>query len=81
MNTWLRTKVSGQRNRVKDEGFNLDLTYITPRILAMSFPADAFWQKMYRNNIDTVSKYLYEKHEMNYFVYNMSGREYDQTPF
>ena len=58
MRNWIRTKVSGARNRTNEEGFNLDLTYITPRIVAMSFPADAFWQKMYRNNINDVAGYL-----------------------
>ena len=27
----LRTAVSGKRNRYRDDGFDLDLTYITPR--------------------------------------------------
>ena len=26
---WLRCKVSGKRNRYKDEDYNLDITYIT----------------------------------------------------
>jgi len=47
----IRTTVSGKRNRTKKDGFDLDLTYITPRILAMSFPAADFFKKMYRNNI------------------------------
>ena len=28
---WLRCKVSGKRNRYKDEDYNLDITYITGR--------------------------------------------------
>lgn len=46
--------VSGARIRYEKDGFNLDLTYITDRILAMSFPAAGF-QAIYRNHIDTVS--------------------------
>jgi len=36
---WIRSKVSGKRNRYKEEGYNLDITYITDNVLAMSFPA------------------------------------------
>ena len=50
----IRKMVSGARIRYEKDGFNLDLTYITDRILAMSFPAAGF-QAIYRNHIDTVS--------------------------
>lgn len=50
----LRTIVSGKRARYKGDGYNLDLTYITSRIIAMSFPASGF-ESAYRNNIDNVS--------------------------
>ena len=51
---WLRKIVSGKRNRFTDENYDLDVTYITPRILAMSFPASGF-ETMYRNSISDVS--------------------------
>ena len=35
---YLRTIVSGEKKRYIDENFNLDLSYITPRIIAMAFP-------------------------------------------
>ena len=35
----LRELVSGPKNRYKDDKFNLDLTYITSRLIAMAFPA------------------------------------------
>ena len=52
---WLRKIVSGKRNRYADENFNLDVTYITTRVLAMSFPASGF-ETMYRNSIGDVIK-------------------------
>ena len=49
----VRTLVSGEKNRFKDRKYNLDLSYITPRILAMAYPASGF-EKLYRNDIETV---------------------------
>lgn len=48
---FLREKVSGKKKRLIKEGFNLDLTYITKRIIAMSFPGEGF-EGFYRNPID-----------------------------
>jgi phosphatidylinositol-3,4,5-trisphosphate 3-phosphatase/dual-specificity protein phosphatase PTEN len=36
---WLRKIVSGNRRRFNDKKYDLDITYITKRVLAMSFPA------------------------------------------
>jgi len=51
---WIRKIVSGHRRRFEDEQYNLDITYITKRVLAMSFPASGF-EICYRNNISEVS--------------------------
>ena len=72
----IRNKVSGNRRRFKDDRYDLDLSYITETIIAMSFPASKVVERMYRNDINTVSKFLDEKHgKGKYFVYNMSNRE------
>ena len=69
MANFVRKIISGKRNRLNEDGYDLDLTYITPRIIAMSFPAANFWQKMYRNNIVTVSDYIQKQHDMDFYVY------------
>jgi hypothetical protein len=58
---WLRKIVSGKRRRFQDESFDLDVTYITPRILAMSFPASGL-ETMYRNSMADVSCQDFAEH-------------------
>lgn len=55
----LRQIVSGKKNRMKEAGYNLDLTYVCPRIIAMSFPAEGF-EVTYRNNINDVYKLIHQ---------------------
>lgn len=38
--------VSGDRRRLKDDETNLDLSYITDSIIAMSFPASGFIERV-----------------------------------
>ena len=87
---WLRKIVSGKRRRFENDKYNLDITYITPKVLAMSFPASGF-EQIYRNKIMHVNKYnfisfqvaefLKERHGKHYRVFNMSGRDYDTSKF
>lgn len=51
----IRSIVSQKKKRFTEEGFNLDLTYVCPRVIAMAFPAEGTIEKMYRNPIDKVS--------------------------
>jgi hypothetical protein len=49
----IRKLVSGNRRRFTEDNINLDLTYITPQIIAMSYPSSGI-EKIYRNSIDDV---------------------------
>lgn len=57
----LRQCVSLKKKRIRADGFDLDLTYITDNIIAMGFPADGIEGK-YRNHKDTVSQFLKIRH-------------------
>ena len=74
----IREKVGGPKNRYKSDGYNLDLTYITPRLIAMAFPASGI-EKIYRNSIDDIRDFLIKNHGPHYMVMNLSGREVDES--
>ena len=69
----LREIVSGPKNRYREDGYNLDLTYITPRLIAMAYPAEGI-EKLYRNSVDAVAEFLNKNHKGNYQILNVSGR-------
>ena len=71
----LRKIVAGPKNKTQWEDSELDLTYITDRIIAMAFPASGI-EKTYRNSIKDVSRFLREKHT-EYLVVNASNRKYE----
>nr|XP_058962535.1 tensin-1-like isoform X3 [Pocillopora verrucosa] len=72
----MRHRVSKNRVRHVDEHFDLDMTYITDRIIAMSFPASGL-ETTYRNNLREVAKMLQTNHGDKFMVFNLSERRYD----
>ncbi|XP_051840457.1 tensin-3 isoform X2 [Antechinus flavipes] len=61
-----------------EEGYELDLTYITERIIAVSFPASCS-EETYLHNLQDVTRMLKSKHGDNYLVINLSEKRYDLT--
>jgi protein-tyrosine phosphatase len=76
----VRRQIAKGRERYVNEEFDLDLTYITERIIAMSFPATGM-ESAYRNSLKDVAKMLKTKHQENYMIFNLSERSYDISRF
>ena len=72
MKKLIRNIASGDRLRYKQDGHDLDLTYVTPRIIGMSYPASEQIQKIYRNDAADVANLLESKHGKKYWVFNLS---------
>lgn len=59
---------------------DLDISYITSRIVVMSFPAEGV-ESAIKNNIEDVRLFLDSKHPGRYAVYNLSSRTYRPSRF
>ena len=65
-----RQQVGQNKRRYQKDGFDLDLTYITEKCIAMSFPSEGR-QAMFRNPMPEVSRFLKTKHAGKFYVYNL----------
>lgn len=77
----IRQLVSKKKRRHKEPGFDLDLSYITTRIIAMGFPSTGN-EGIFRNHADHVTDFLSQKHGEKVKVYNLcSERDYPVSLF
>ena len=67
---YLKSLVSKAKTRFCYDGFDLDLTYITSRIIAMGLPSTSI-EGIYRNNMEDVKKFFNTRHREHYKVYNL----------
>uniref|UniRef100_A0A3Q4HGW8 Tensin 1b n=1 Tax=Neolamprologus brichardi TaxID=32507 RepID=A0A3Q4HGW8_NEOBR len=59
-----------------EESYELDLIYITERIISVSFPSNVEEQS-YAANLREVASMLRSKHGNNYLLFNLSEKRYD----
>jgi phosphatidylinositol-3,4,5-trisphosphate 3-phosphatase/dual-specificity protein phosphatase PTEN len=77
----VKALVSKKKNRFCYDGFDLDLTYITERIIAMGMPSSHL-EGLYRNPMEEVQRFLNTRHTAHYKVYNLcEERSYPKNSF
>jgi len=77
----IKSLVSKSKNRFCYDGFDLDLSYITARIIVMGFPATSL-EGIYRNKMDDVKRFFNTRHQFHYKIYNLcSEKTYPKDTF
>jgi len=79
----VRSLVSKKKIRFLDEGFDLDLTYITDRIIALGAPSEGS-EAAYRNPLSEVQRFFETRHAGHYKLYDLraeKGAMYDADKF
>ncbi|GMF43898.1 unnamed protein product [Phytophthora fragariaefolia] len=66
----LKHLVSKEKRRFSSDGFDLDLTYVTRKLVALGYPAEKI-EGIYRNHYRDVFRFFEQRHPGRYRVYNL----------
>ena len=66
----MKRLVSKQKRRLQDEKYDLDMSYITDRVIAMGFPSIGC-ETVYRNSLKDVIDFFHTKHNDKVKIYNL----------
>ncbi|XP_064475159.1 tensin-1-like isoform X4 [Ornithodoros turicata] len=72
----LERKTSPKRSLERQPSFIMDITYVTEKIIVVTFPESGI-DSTYRNNLKEVTHMLRTKHGSKYMVFNLSERRHD----
>jgi len=79
----LRQLVSGSKQRFQRNGFDLDLTYVLPQLVALGLPASGLLEPLYRNPLCEVRAFFERYHQSGgYTMVNLCNeRDYCDADF
>ena len=83
MASFARHLVSKKKRRFQQDGYDLDMVFITDKLVAMGFPAQGR-EAFYRNPLSVVKRFFDERHLDHYRIYNLCvepERQYDPSLF
>eukprot|EP01024_Parvocaulis_polyphysoides_P001594 TRINITY_DN10437_c0_g1_i1.p1 TRINITY_DN10437_c0_g1~~TRINITY_DN10437_c0_g1_i1.p1 ORF type:complete len:145 (-),score=8.86 TRINITY_DN10437_c0_g1_i1:112-546(-) len=81
MHAYLRYMVAKSRRRFQEDGFDLDLSYITQRIIAMSLPSEG-GESLYRNPLSQIRNFIQQYHKNQAKIFNLcEEKNYDCSKF
>ena len=66
----LKRLVSKKKRRFQDSQFDLDMSYITDKVIAMGYPSTGM-ETLYRNDLQDIIKFFKVKHNDEFKVYNL----------
>lgn len=70
----LRRLISGPKARFVQDGVDLDLVYVTDRLILMAYPASGL-ATLWRNDRKVVRRFLDERHGGKWRVFNFCPRD------
>ena len=73
---FFRNLMPSNSNRLKEDNYNIDFSYITPRVTAMSYPSNNAIEQIYHNDINEISQYINSKHSKGRQVFTAAHEIY-----
>ena len=81
--TWnfVKRLVSKEKNRYQYGGYDFDMSYILPNVIAMGFPAIGT-ESLYRNSMTDIKRFFNNNYGYNYKIYNLcTEKQYNSKEF
>ena len=77
---YFKDLISSNKKLFIDRIYKLDLSYITPRLIVMSYPK-SFYEKLLTKSTTDVANFLNQRHGNKYLIINLNNTEYDTSRF